>query len=164
MEWTREGLRSAGFTGFMRFSDLHSADVPRGPGVYVVLRSGLCEPAFLPTSPAGWINNRDPSVSVETLRANWVSNSEVLYIGKASWGGTGRRGIRKRLEEYRQFGLGAKVRHSGGRLIWQLADSADVLLCWKPVDESLDPRVVEKEMLSDFRRQFGSLPFANLVS
>lgn len=160
VDWSRNGLQEAGFTGFVPIAELDRHQVPQTPGVYLVVRPGADSPRFLPRSPAGWLKGRDPSVPISVLERNWVTGSSVLYIGKAGGGSTGRRGIQKRLNEYRRHGRGEPAGHWGGRFVWQLEASGSLLVCWKPTDEK-DPEEVESALLAQFVADFAALPFAN---
>jgi hypothetical protein len=110
-------------------------------------------PAFLVTNPGGRFKSRDPSVSADALQANWVEGTGVVYIGKAD-------DLRRRLREFARFGEGAPIGHWGGRLIWQLADSAELLVIWKQTPEQV-PHEVEAEMIASFRGAWGKAPFAD---
>jgi len=156
-----EPIDLSGFTGWVPFAALPTADVPTGPGVYVVVRPGDGPPSFLAVSPAGHFKGRDPTAPVAELAALWVPGARVVYIGKASLGAGGRRGLRQRLDEYRRFGAGVPVGHSGGRRIWQLADHAGLLVAWRVTDD-VDAARTETAMLADFRTHYGRLPFANM--
>jgi len=62
-----------------------------------------------------------------------------------------------------QFGQGKAVGHYGGRYIWQLQDAKDLVVCWKVTLDD-EPRVVEKQMIEEFKAAHGGKrPFANLV-
>jgi hypothetical protein len=157
MEWTRDGPQEAGFEGFQRFAELGQAGAQALPGVYVILRPSQAVPQFRPASGAGQFKGRDPSVAVADLKRAWVDGASVLYIGKASGGQGGKRGLRKRLDEYRRHGQGKLAGHWGGRYIWQLSDSASLLVAWKPTPGE-DPEVVESIFISDFKTTYGSRP------
>jgi hypothetical protein len=154
-------LRTDGFEGFVSIGDvrLRRATVSPLPGVYIVYRETLGPIGFLDKSAGGWFKARNPSVPIETLAGAWVDGAHVLYVGKADAGRSGGRGIQKRLDEYLRFGMGEPIGHWGGRYLWQLEGTDELMICYKPCP---DPRKEEKRLLGLFRAEFGSLPFANL--
>ncbi|ORB83935.1 hypothetical protein B1987_09155 [Mycobacterium kansasii] len=158
---TAEPIDLSGFAGWVPFAALPNAEVPAGPGVYVVVRATDNPPTFLEVSPAGHFKGKDPTVPVAELAALWVPGTRIVYIGKASRGDGGRRGLRKRLDEFRRFGAGEPVGHSGGRRIWQLADHATLLVGWRVTDDAHAPRI-ESAMIAQFRAHYGAHPFANM--
>lgn len=151
--------RSEGFTGFVTFGELRETQlepVPPGPGVYVVIRAKSSPPTFRDTSPAGRFKRKDPTELVDLLRAKWVDGADVIYIGKGD-------NLRRRLKQYAAFGSGRPVGHWGGRYIWQLADSDELLVAWRPCAPDESPAAVEIELVTDFKRAYGRLPFANIT-
>ena len=153
----------AGFRGFVPFAALPTSEVPIGAGTYVVLRPDSRPPVFLEVNTGRAVSGRWHSVPIATLEAAWVLNTEVVYIGKANRGASGRRGLAKRLDEYRRHGANLGGNHNGGRYLWQLSDSEDLLVAWRE-EADVDVRSMETEMLDDFIDQFGKLPFANLTN
>ncbi len=151
--YTRSNLESLGFVGWAPWADTAKWNCPVTGGVYVV--HYVCEgpPAFLSESPAGWFKGKDPTVTFDALRANWIDGVGVIYIGKAN-------NLRRRLQEYVRFGNGKPVGHWGGRLIWQLPDSQTMQVAWRETPGDV-PREVEKRMIEEFREAYGKPPFAN---
>lgn len=160
--FTREGLSPCGFVGFVRFQGIDYDQVPRQPGVYVVLRENQSRPAFLDENPAGRFKGKDPTVPVTELEAAWPEGAQCVYIGKADVGSRGKRHLRRRIKEFRQYGDGFPVGHQGGRRIWQLADADEFIIA--RLLTSRDPEEVEGELLRAFVVEHGRRPIGNRTS
>ncbi len=161
----KKALEAQGFEGFKSMGELMNGTksiIPAQMGVYVVLRQGSTEPIFLSKGTGGFFKDKDPNVSISELKNNWVENTNIVYIGKA--GGTGSKStLQKRIGQYLRFGQGGNVGHYGGRYIWQLKDSYELIVCWKTLSLE-EPRQVESQMITDFKKAHnGKLPFANLT-
>ena len=160
-------LRSAGFSGFLSIAEFRSqklACVPGQPGdmgVYMILRESSDDPEFVATGTGGHFKGKDPNVSLEVLKSNWVTGATVINIGKAGAPGKAAT-LRSRLRQYLSFGAGRPVGHWGGRLIWQLADAEKLRVCWKPTPDAV-PREVEQQLIQLFVKKYGRRPFANLA-
>jgi hypothetical protein len=156
----RAALEAIGFAGWKTWGQLRADDlalVPRGPAVYVVYRADLGEPEFLASNPGGRFKEQDPMIAVDVLQAKWVPGAEVVYIGKADDAG-------RRLKQFARFGAGEPVGHWGGRYIWQLADSDELLVGWHAISWEERARDYEKRLLTRFSELHrGARPFANLT-
>ena len=161
----RDFFQTKGFEGFKTMGELMNEGsrlIPAQMGVYVVLRESESAPEFLAEGTGGYFKGQNPNVSIEELQANWVANTHVVYIGKAG-GIDSSATLYKRLGQYLRFGQGANIGHWGGRYIWQLADSRELIVCWKTLTKD-DPREVEHEMIAEFKSAHsGMRPFANLM-
>lgn len=149
-------LNSYGFIGFKKIEDmfLDSSKLPSGKGIYIILKP-LSKPGeYVVQGTGGYFKEKDPNVSIDILKENWVDNTVVVYIGKAT-------SLKSRLRQYFGFGQGKNIGHYGGRLIWQLAYSKELVVCWKalPIE---DPREAEASLIQQFVSKYGKRPFANL--
>lgn len=156
-------LKENGFIGFKTIRELKNncKSVPMKCGVYIVLRPNNIQKEFLEKGTGGHYKNQDPNVTIQELESNWLDETQILYIGKAG-STTGKATLQSRLEQYMKFGSGKAVGHWGGRLIWQLKDADELIICWRLTKKDEIPRNVEKFMIQDFKTQYGKRPFANL--
>jgi len=129
------------------------AEVDNGAWTRGGLEAAGTEPDFLASNPGGRFKGRDPTIDVSALEANWVDGAEVVYIGKAD-------NLRQRLRQFAQFGAGKPIGHWGGRLVWQLPRSSELLVAWREAPDEI-PKEVETRMLAEFRAVNGQPPFAN---
>lgn len=159
-------IKSAGFCGFVSVAELNAGMIesaPDAPGVYMVVIPDGFIPVFLIVGTGGHFKGKDPNVSIGILKSSWISDTCVIYIGKAG-GNTSSSTLRKRLKQYVHFGAGDPVGHWGGRYIWQLKDSGRLLVCWRPSAPGEDARLMESSLISGFKDMYGGQrPFANLV-
>ena len=107
----------------------------------------------------GWLVQRERSFSeCPQLQAAWVPDTDVLYIGRTEQGKRCNRGLATRLKELQRFGQGAAIGHWGGRYLWQIKDSDQLLVAWQ---ESCDPPTREADLVKQFVTAWGARPFAN---
>lgn len=151
-----EELKAAGFIGFKPIAELiiDSSCLPLAGGVYLILMPEDSKLEFIPIGSGGYFKGKNPNVPVEILELNWVSDSKIIYIGKATC-------LRERLNQYFKFGQGKNIGHYGGRYIWQLKNSASLIVCWKQTNNE-DPRLIESQLIRDYKAKHRKRPFANL--
>jgi hypothetical protein len=157
-----QSLKQDGFTGFRRLGDLDINRIPQKPGIFAVLRPDGYRPEFLARSTAGVFKKKDPTLKAEALDAEWVDGADVLFVGKAGPGSKGNRGLRRQIQEFVDFGAGKPPGHWDGRLIWQLAAPASLIIAWKelPVEQL---NAAEAGYHAAFVEEYGRLPYANLA-
>lgn len=150
-----DDIKKAGFMGFKKMNELFldSSMLPDSKGVYLVLNDDNKPADFLAIGSGGHFKGKNPNVSLTELKSNWVDNTKVVYIGKAT-------SLKSRLRQYFGFGQGKNIGHYGGRLIWQLRYSNDLVVCWKAL--TTDPREFEIDLIKQFVSIYGRRPFANL--
>ena len=158
-----DDIKKAGFTGFKKMSELFidSSSIPKIKGVYLVLNPNFKKAEYLQIGTGGHFKGKNPNVTLDELKSNWVDNSLIDYIGKAG-SETSNATLHSRLKQYFGFGQGKNIGHWGGRLIWQLKNSADLIVCWKSLPND-DPRTFENQLIRKFVSEFSKRPFANLA-
>lgn len=156
-------VKKAGFSGFKKMNELFidSSSIPKIKGVYLILNPNNKKIEYLQVGTGGHFKGKNPNVSVDELISNWVENSLVVYIGKAG-SETSRATLHSRLNQYFRFGQGKNIGHWGGRYIWQLKNSTDLIVCWKSLPNE-DPRIFESQLIKKFVINFSKRPFANLT-
>ena len=150
------------FKGFITIKELNENPniIPDIKGVYKVILKGS-NPLFIEKGTCGRFKEREPNVPIQVLKDNWISGTDVIYIGKAG-SPTGEATLRKRIKQYLKIGQGMKVGHWGGRYIWQLKDADQLQFCWCETPNE-DPSEVESMLIQEFKEKHGARPFANLT-
>ena len=157
-----EQIKKLGFTGFITIKNLmdDSSSIPKTKGIYLVLNLSK-NTEFMEIGSGGFFKGKNPNVPISELKSNWVEDSIVVYIGKAGREGSNAT-LQSRLKQYFKFGQGYNIGHYGGRYIWQLKNSLDLVVCWKTLPND-DPRSVESQLIQQFIKEYQKRPFANLI-
>lgn len=152
-----EEIKEDGFKGFESVKKLrkNSSRIPQDKGVYLVLKPQDMDVKFLETGTGGHFKDKDPNVSIDKLKAKRIEDTLVLYVGR-----TGRT-LYERINELLRFGQGENIGHWGGRYLWQINHSEELVICWKEMQDE-DPEEIWKQLLWDFESVYSKLPFANL--
>jgi len=153
-----EELKQNNFEGFISIEKLweNNSIIPKKQGVYLVLNEEKENIEFLETGIGGIYQDKNPNVSINRLTNEFIPNSLVVYIGKAN-------NLRVRIKQYLNFGRKDNILHYGGRFIWQLENSRNLLFCWKILPDNESPKVIESKLILEYRQQFTNRrPFANL--
>ena len=79
----RKTLKDDGFAGFRPLGDLEINRIPQHQGLFAVVRPEGFEPRPLAKSTAGVFKKKNPSLPRADLLAEWVPDTDVLFIGKA---------------------------------------------------------------------------------
>ena len=150
-----EEIKKYGFKGFESVKDLRedSSRIPKKKGVYLVLKPQDMDVDFLETGTGGHTKG-NPNVSRDKLKAKRIEDMLILYIGR-----TGRT-LYKRINELLRFGQGESIGHWGGRYLWQINHSEELVICWKEMQDE-DPEEIKNRLLLDFESKYSKLPFAN---
>jgi hypothetical protein len=155
-----DGISLNGFSEAISIRDLcetRCSSVPRLSGIYLIVRNSDLPPDFLNESSGGWFKGLNPSDPLELLSQHWVECAHIVYIGK----GDGQDGLKGRLRQLIDFGCGRPIGHRGGRFLWHLRDSADMLVRWRTCVAGTEQ--AETDAIANFKAAHeGKRPFANL--
>lgn len=156
-----EEIKKDGFKGFKRVKDLreNSLFIPQDKGVYLVLKPRDMDVKFLETGTGGHTKG-NPNVSIDKLKAKWIEDTLVLYVGQTGSKSEDRT-LYERIDELLRFGQGENIGHWGGRYLWQINHSEELVICWKEMKDE-DPEEIKNQLLWDFESEYSKLPFANL--
>jgi hypothetical protein len=159
---TEQDLNNSGFRGFksIKALQINASSIPEHKGIYLIVTPENFIATLVEQGTGGYFKGKNPNVSLDELEANWVEGANIIYIGKAG-GSSSNTTLQSRLKQYLRFGEGKAVGHWGGRLIWQLKYSGDLIVCWKTLHED-EPAQYESALIDAFRKTYGKRPFANL--
>lgn len=157
-----DGICTGGFSDPVTIDQLRSTrcdGIPAEPGIYVITFASVDEPRFLKESTGGWFKGKNPSYSPDVVERNWVKGTSVVYVGMTR----ARKGLRGRICQLLDFGSGKRVGHRGGRLLWHLQDSGQLLVRWRTCAAS-ETDWAESAVISCFKAiHDDKRPYANML-
>ena len=157
-----DGISLDGFSEPISIDELRQTrcgKVPEKSGIYMIIRPSDSAPRFLRKSTGGLFKALDPSYPLKVVHENWVDGAHVMYVGMTAADG----GLRSRLCQFFDFGAGKRVGHRGGRLLWHLVDSPELLVRWRTCAAS-KADAAETAAIASFKSVHdGRRPFANIL-
>lgn len=96
-----EAIKESGFLGFIKLGDLfdNSSIIPDIKGIYMILHNDPKTTEFLINGTGGHFKGKNPNISMQALKYNWIENTKVVYISKAG-GDDSKATLRSRLTQY----------------------------------------------------------------
>ncbi|MDR3598834.1 hypothetical protein [Clostridium sp.] len=142
-------LKNKGYKGFIRIGSLKNnySILPELSGVYLILIPKDFIVKFLKD---GTTNSGD---SINYLQNNWVKGAKILYIGSSN-------NLRKHVKQLVDSRNNSVDRFPGGRHLWKLKDSLDLLISWNVIDTN-ECKQEKKYLLNEFMVRYSKPPFAN---
>lgn len=131
-------------------------------GIYAISIPEDYELKFITPEVVSEIRNVINPWVVESLKAKWVNDVDIVYYGLA--GRSSPRTLRERINELLRHGRGETTvsgPHKGGEILWQLGSFEAFSLWVFPTGHPPEPRQLEKFLLRSFHAQIGQLPYAN---
>ena len=134
-------------------------EIPKTSGVYFILMP-LDFPLHINSETDGskLTSKGDPSVypiekllkKVKHYEMEEPLKSHLLYIGSSN-------NIKRRINQY----INPYSNHSGGRDIWQLENSEDLLVSYIECSTEKESEELEHRLLISYKNIYGTYPFAN---
>ena len=135
-------------------------EIPECSGIYKILVPDNMQIQFSNQQHGRHVGNAN-LYSADKLEKKYAmckdGDKKILYIGKAG----GEKGLRQRLRQYINYGVGKSENHKGGRAIWQVRDCWKLLVCYEPCE---NPSEREHELLIEYKKRNGCYPLANWKS
>ena len=162
-----ETLKKLGFTSIGLLGDLLGRGLPtndelKSCGVYVITKPKKYKPYYFTEETAGEHGNVIRPWGIDKLKLKWVLFCDVVYFGLA--GRAKPRSLKDRLEDLINHGNGNITNsgpHGGGEILWQLRDNELFEVWILPTGEPPEPRNLELQLNTRFKKLKGKLPFAN---
>lgn len=155
----KDAMKAFIYAGKIKDWELWIDRLPKAKGVYAVTRESDETPNFVKKGSGAFFKKngefKDPNVSIEELARQWYyTNDKIMYIGRTGYDNKpNESNIYDRVRTYMRFGHGKKVRHWGGRYIWQMEDVGEFDVWFMACN---DPETRKSELINKY------LPFANL--
>ena len=131
-------------------------------GIYRISIPHGYKPEYISQKDAAASHNVISPWPEERLMAKWVSDAEIIYIGLA--GDRSLRTLRERLIDLIRHASGQtsdRGPHRGGEILWQLRNFCTFSIDVSPTSGPPVPRNIEMELLEQFVKHYGKLPFGN---